>query len=625
MNYTRTRLTENGLDAVVAAPHADRVDLCLFDGDGEVRLPMDPDGAGRHRLFVAGIGPGRQYGFRTHGPWAPAQGLLHDPSHLLSDPAALALTGAYRAHPAVGHDVRGIDTAPFVPRSVTVDPPAPPRPGPGTAWDNTVIYETHVRGLTMQHPDVDPRLRGTYLGAASEPVIEHLERLGVTTVELMPVAHHITEPFLQAQGRTNYWGYSTLAWFAPHGGYATADDGRQVWEFAAMIDRFHAAGLEVIVDVVFNHTAEGSEVGPILSLKGFDNEGWYRLDHEARYVDWTGTGNTVNTASPVVRATILEALRWWAEGLGVDGFRFDLGVVLGRNTTGKFQREDLAWLTADPVVGARKLIAEPWDLGPDGYQLGNFGAPWREWNGRFRDDVRDYWRGAGSTAGLIRRLEGSEELFPTRNGVNFVTAHDGFTLADLVSYDRKHNEANGELNSDGHGDNRSWNSGVEGPSDDPEVLENRRLRAAAMLSTLLLSAGTPMLLGGDELGRTQRGNNNAYSIDGPLTWFDWTELPWVEMVGRLAALRPKIVGSPRPIWTTLDGASWPAEGLAPVRGLRGGIVLTFNPTAQEHTVALPEGKWGLAVDSAGPVPMGDAELYESDAPVPAWSVRVFTR
>ena len=391
----------------VSAPTAETVELCLFDPSGtETRRDLTRDDEGNHSGFVPGVTAGQLYGLRTHGPWEPRNGLWHDPSLLLLDPYARAVSGRFEDHPSVHHDGPRWDTADIVPMGVAVEPPPRPRPGPGTAWRDTVIYETHVRGLTMCHPDVEPELRGTYLGAASPPVIDHLQKLGVTSVELMPVAHHVTEPFLQERGKTNYWGYSTLAWFAPHGGYATADDGRQLSEFSTMVDRFHAAGLEVIVDVVFNHTAEGGIEGPILSMKGLDNGGWYRLDPRDRhvYVDWTGTGNTVATQHPGVRSAIRSALLWWANDLGVDGFRFDLAVTLGRDRR-DFDPRHLDWLTQDPALAHVKLIAEPWDLGPGGYRLGQFGKRWGEWNGVFRDDVPRCVAGKGKPPGSRRRAD----------------------------------------------------------------------------------------------------------------------------------------------------------------------------------------------------------------------------
>ena len=605
-------LTAAGARAEIFAPAAELVELCLFGPDGsEVRHDLEPGGDGWHRGDVAGVRAGQSYGFRTHGPWDPVRGLWHHPDLLLQDPYARAMSGDYVDHPSLLHGGPRADTGPWVPRSVLVDTPPRPRPGPKVPWEDTVVYETHVRGLTIAHPDVDPALRGTYLGACSEPVIDHLLRLGVTTVELMPVAQHVTESFLQRRGLRNYWGYSTLLWFAPHGAYATADDGRQVAEFAEMVDRFHAAGLEVVVDVVFNHTAEGDLEGPILAQKGFDNPGWYRWA-DGDYVDWTGTGNTIDTANPRVREAIVAALRWWAEDLGVDGFRFDLAVTLGRDGGGHFDPAHLEWLAADPVLSDRKLIAEPWDLGPHGYRLGGFGGDWREWNARFRDDVRDFWRGHGNAWALATRLGGSADVFGHRSpfaSVNFVTAHDGFTMEDLVSYDRKHNEANREDNRDGHDDNRSWNSGVEGPTDDPEILEIRRRRAAALTTTLLLANGVPMLLGGDELGRTKSGNNNSYPLDQP-NWYRWSEQPRSALIGRLTSLRRE--------WPELRAVEPHLVHDHPVTVVEmGRLVLLCNPTGDAHHVPVPGGDWVLLLDSSD---VDASSKVGGEVTVPAWSV-----
>jgi len=613
-------LRDAGADFSVIAPGAEAVELCLFHPDGsEQRIALATGDDGHHSAFVPGVQPGQHYGYRVHGPWDPVRGLLHDPAKLLLDPFARAVAGEFTDHPAVHSGTHGVDSAPWVPRGVVTPRPPRPRPGPGTPWSATVVYETHVRGLTKAHPEVDPAIAGTFLGAAAGPIVEHLKSLGVTTVEFMPVAHHVAEDLLQKKGQTNYWGYSTLGWFAPHAGYATGDDGRQVAEFAAMVDAFHAAGLEVVLDVVFNHTAEGGGTGPILSMKGFANSLWYRLAPEGGYVDWTGTGNTVATSHPTTRAVILAALRWWSEDLGVDGFRFDLGVTLGRGDDGIFDPSNLTWLTDDPVVGSRKLIAEPWDLGPDGYRVGQFGDGWVEWNSRYRDDIRDVWRGAGSVDRLSVRVDGSPDIFGSRGvtaGVNLVTAHDGFTLADLVAYDHKHNEVNGEGNRDGHDDNRSWNSGVEGPTDDPAILQVRDRRAAALVTTLLISAGAPMLLGGDELGRSQSGNNNAYSIDDPNAWYDWSRAPLADLIARVAALRrdhPQLVGGER---------SWSAnpDGLVPMRLEVPGFLVAFNPSPDDVVVTLPPGRWHLILDSSGAPAEG---VFAADASVPSWTVRVF--
>ena len=601
------------------------VELCLFDSAGnETRHPLTRDGSGYHRGFVPGVAAGTAYGLRTHGPWDPGRGLWHHPSLLLLDPYARAVTGHFDDHPSLRHQGPRLDTAPRVPKGVLVPTPPRPRPGPSVPWSETVVYETHVRGLTRLHPDIPESERGTYTAAASGPVLDHLRRMGVTTVELMPVAHFVPEPFLQARGLTNYWGYSTLAWFAPHAGYATGDDGRQLIEFAAMVDAFHAAGVEVIVDVVFNHTVEGNLNGPILSMKGLDNPGWYRLDGQGDYVDWTGTGNTVATHHPHIRQTILEALRWWKTSLGVDGFRFDLGVTLGREQE-NFEPGHLRWLTDDPVLEGCKLIAEPWDLGPHGYRLGGFGYGWSEWNARFRDDVRDFWTGRGDPFTLAARMGGSTDVFGARApqaSVNFVTAHDGFTLADLVSYDHKHNQANGEANGDGHDDNRSWNSGVEGPTDDPAILEVRRRRAAAHLATLLLAAGVPMLLGGDELGRTQGGNNNAYPLDNEISWYDWSDPVHADLVHRAIACRRRLPL----LWSghhqVLESEHGSGRAAIEIREGDASLLVVPSQAEADRPFTLPSGEWRLELDSTGPEVEG--EVHSGEVIIPAWSLRLYS-
>ena len=611
------RLTSSGADVAIHAPTADLVELCLFDGDGsETRLPLSRDASGWHRASVPGIEPGRRYGFRTHGPWKPEEGLWHHPDLLLLDPFALAVSGAYTHHPAVGHHGERADTAPHVPRSVAAPTPPRPRPGPQVPWEERVIYETHVRGLTKLHPDVPEELRGTFLGAATPPVIDHVKRMGVTTVELLPVAHHVTEPFLQHRGLTNYWGYSTLAWFAPHAGYSTGEDGRQLVEFAEMVDRFHEADLEVVVDVVFNHTAEGDLNGPILSYKGIDNRGWYRLDENAAYIDWTGTGNTIDTGNQQVRTAILEALRWWATDLGVDGFRFDLAVTLGRDGGPDFDPRHLEWITREPALAEVVLIAEPWDLGPHGYRLGGFPPGWSEWNGAYRDQVRDLWRGHYQPETVSRRIGGSGDIFGDRHpdaSVNFITAHDGFTLADLVAYDHKHNWANGEDNRDGHDDNRSWNSGVEGPTDDPQILQTRKRRAASMLMTLLLSAGTPMIQGGDELASSLQGNNNAYALDEP-NWYRWEEAPFADLIAAATSARRSHPGLRSPDRVEPIGHH---PLVVEIEGQGEKLLLVANPSDRAATLSLPpDRQWEIELGST------EEMAIEPDGSftVGAWSV-----
>ena len=525
----------------------DEVRLCLFDADGaETQLAMpDRDGDIWHG-FVAGVGSGQAYGFRVSGPFDPGRGLRYNPAKLLLDPYARAIAGDVRFGPeVVGHSLENplapspLDSAQHVPRSL-VSAALPPvaEPKPRRALADTILYEVHVRGFTATHPGVPKELRGTYAGLAHDAALEHLADLGVTAVELLPVHRSVPEQFLVDRGLTNYWGYNTIGFFAPQANYSAAArvgrPGGEIDEFRAMVDALHAAGLEVILDVVFNHTAEGGAGGPTLCFRGLYNPAYYRLvpSDPSSYFDTTGTGNSLNTDHPATLRLIMDSLRYWLSQMGVDGFRFDLAATLGRGN-GAFDPVSAFFdlVAQDPVISEAKLIAEPWDVGQmDSYEVGRFPPLWSEWNGRFRDTVRDWWRSQdGRLAEFASRLCGSSDIYGDRAegrrpsaSVNFVTVHDGLTLRDLVSYDQKHNEANGENNRDGTNDNRSWNCGVEGPTDDPDVLTLRARQERAFLLTLLLSGGVPLLLGGDELGRTQRGNNNAYCQDNEITWFDWS-------------------------------------------------------------------------------------------------------
>ncbi|MEU2561462.1 glycogen debranching protein GlgX [Streptomyces longispororuber] len=517
---------------------ADRVDLVLVheDGSHDTAVLPEVDGFVWH-CYLPGVGPGQRYGYRVHGPWEPAAGHRCNPAKLLLDPYARAFEGQVDHHPSLferaADGPEPADSAGHTPLSVVTDPSfdwegdRPPR----HPYAESVIYEAHVRGLSLRHPGVPAELRGTYAGLASDAVVDHLVSLGVTAVELMPVHQFVQDGFLRDRGLSNYWGYTSIGFFAPHNAYAAhGSRGEQVDEFKAMVKKLHAAGLEVILDVVYNHTAEGNENGPTLAFRGIDNASYYRLveDDPARYFDTTGTGNSLLMRHPNVLQLVMDSLRYWVTEMHVDGFRFDLAATLAR------QFHDVDRLSAffdlvqqDPVVSRVKLIAEPWDVGEGGYQVGNFPPLWSEWNGKYRDSVRDFWRGADhALAEFASRLTGSSDLYQhdrrrPRASVNFVTAHDGFTLRDLVSYDEKHNEANGEGNQDGENDNRSWNCGVEGPTADPAVLELRARQQRNFLATLLLSQGIPMLAHGDELGRTQRGNNNAYCQDNEISWVDW--------------------------------------------------------------------------------------------------------
>ncbi|MGW7535780.1 glycogen debranching protein GlgX [Amycolatopsis sp. NPDC054798] len=540
---------------------AEHVDLCLFDEEGkETRSRLEEVDGFVHHGYLLGVGPGQRYGFRVHGPHDPIRGQRCNPSKLLIDPYAKALSRgvdwsetlfSYRFDDP--DQFNEDDSAGHVPYSLVVSPFfdwANDR-SPGVPYHETVIYETHVRGMTMTHPFVPERLRGTYAGLAHPAVVEHLQKLGVTTVELMPVHQFVTDHGLDEKGLRNYWGYNTIGYFAPHDGYAAMQGhGGQVQEFKGMVRALHEAGIEVILDVVYNHTAEGNHLGPTLSMRGIDNEAYYRLveDDPQYYMDYTGTGNSLNVRSPHTLQLIMDSLRYWVTEMHVDGFRFDLASALAREFYDVDRLSTFFDLVQqDPIVSQVKLIAEPWDVGPGGYQVGNFPPLWTEWNGQYRDTVRDFWRGEPSTLGeFASRITGSSDLYQDDGrrpfaSINFVTAHDGFTLADLVSYNEKHNEANGEDNRDGADDNRSWNCGVEGPTDDEEVLALRARQRRNLLATLLLSQGVPMLLHGDELGRTQQGNNNAYCQDTELSWMDWelaTEnADLVEFTAALTAFR----------------------------------------------------------------------------------------
>jgi isoamylase len=539
---------------------AEKVELCLFDDDGaERRIPLTEVEGHVHHAYLPGIGPGQRYGYRVHGPYDPPRGLRCNPNKLLLDPYAKAMEGAVRWDQAMyGYrfgdpDSRDdTDSAPYTMRSVVINPffgwghDRPPR----TPYHDTVIYEAHVRGLTINHPKIPERIRGTYAALGHPEIVDHLTGLGVTALELMPVHQFVTDHALEQRGLTNYWGYNTIGFFAPHNRYSSSGQlGQQVLEFKAMVKALHEANIEVILDVVYNHTAEGNHLGPTLSMRGIDNTAYYRLveDDKRYYMDTTGTGNSLLMRSPHALQLIMDSLRYWVTEMHVDGFRFDLASSLAR------ELHEVDRLSAffdlvqqDPVLSQVKLIAEPWDVGPGGYQVGNFPGRWTEWNGRYRDTIRDLWRGEpAALPEFASRLTGSSDLYQDDSrrpaaSINFVTCHDGFTLRDLVSYNDKHNEANGEDNRDGSDDNRSWNCGVEGPA--TGAVENlREQQKRNFLSTLFLSQGVPMLSHGDELGRTQRGNNNAYCQDNEISWVDWSDVRenWLllSFTKRLAKLR----------------------------------------------------------------------------------------
>jgi isoamylase len=640
---------------------AERVELCLFDADGQERRIVMPESTGYvWHCYLPNVGPGQRYGYRVHGRYAPEDGVRCIPEKLLLDPYAKAIDGELRWDQALfpypfgdphGPPERS-DSAPFMPRSVVIDPSFDwgDDRRPRIPAQDTVIYELHVKGFTARHPDVPEALRGTYAGLAHPAAIEHLTSLGVTTVELLPIHQFVHDAHLVERGLRNYWGYNSIGFLAPHDEYAsTRRSGSQVTEFKAMVKALHAAGIEVILDVVYNHTAEGNHLGPMLSMKGIDNAAYYRLmpDDRRHYMDYTGTGNTLNVRHPHSLQLIMDSLRYWITDMHVDGFRFDLAAALAR------ELHEVDRLSAffdlihqDPTVNEVKLIAEPWDVGDGGYQVGNFPPQWAEWNGRYRDTMRDVWRGEQHTLGEFgSRLTGSSDLYETNGrrpyaSINFVTAHDGFTLHDLVSFERKHNEANGEGGRDGDDHNRSVNHGVEGATDDPAVLAARRRHRRNLMATLLLSQGVPMILGGDEIGRTQRGNNNAYCQDNELSWFDWegADTAFLEFTQALIRFRSEhpafrrrrwflgrsVLGADthdiawfRPDGTEMSGDDWAAgwqgglgvflsgDGLVDVHGepvLDDSFFLAFNTIPTAVGFCIPNAdhgrRWKVVIDTA---------------------------
>jgi isoamylase len=590
----------SGTNFSVFSEVAERVELCLFDEEGkETRIGMDERDRYNWHVYLTGVGPGQQYGYRVHGPWDPARGLRCCPNKLLLDPNCKAVSGTiqwsdalfpYRMDKPDAAACSSSDDAGLMMKSVIVNPYFnwSNEHRPHTPLEDTIIYELHVKGFTKRHPALPPELRGTYAGLAHPAAIEYLKSLGITAVELMPVHQFVHDRRLLDQGLRNYWGYNSICYFAPHNEYSfTGDRGQQVQEFKQMVYNLHEAGIEVILDVVYNHTAEANHLGPILCYKGIDNPAYYRLveDDLQHYMDYTGTGNSLNMRHPVVLELIMDSLRYWITEMHVDGFRFDLAATLAR------ELKDVDRLSAffdiihqDPIINQVKLIAEPWDVGEGGYQVGRFPVLWSEWNGMYRDTMRDYWRGKDGTLGqFASRFTGSSDLYENtgrkpRASINFITAHDGFTLHDLVTYEQKHNEANLEDNKDGTDDNRSCNYGVEGETDDPALNDLRARQVRNFLTTLLLSQGVPMILGGDELGRTQRGNNNAYCQDNDLSWFDWehADMNLKEFTAQLIRLRREhpvfhrrgwyqgrsIRGSPALEdigWFRLDGADMPGD------------------------------------------------------------------
>ena len=668
-----------GTNFSLFSEHAERVEICLFDDEGEeTRIEISQRRALNWHCYLPGVGPGQRYGFRVHGPYAPSGGHRFNPAKLLIDPYAKAIDGVVdwvhdaNVLPYVPDGTEDADLEPddeddalAMPKSVVIDDAflwegdRPPR----VPFADTVIYETHVRGFTMRHPGVREDLRGTYAGLASDDAIAYLRDLGITAVEVLPVHHISDESFLVERGLRNYWGYSTIGYLAPHSEYAaTGRRGEQVREFKGMVKAMHRAGIEVILDVVYNHTAEGNHLGPMLSFKGTDNYSYYRLVPEDRrhYMDFTGTGNSLNPVHPSVLRMIMDSLRYWVVECHVDGFRFDLASALAREL---FDVDRLSAffdvIHQDPVLSQVKLIAEPWDVGPGGYQVGNFPVLWSEWNGVYRDTMRDFWRGRANVGEFAQRLSGSADLYQADGrdpfaSINFITAHDGFTLRDLVCYEQKHNEANLEDNQDGTDDNRSWNCGVEGDTDDPEILALRARRQRNFLTTLFVSQGTPMLLGGDEMHRTQDGNNNAWCQDNELSWFDWSDDPrkaelrdFTRRVIRLRREHPvfrsesflrgqevKGSGLPDVWWFRPDGRKmtrrdWqggePVLGMflngleIPTPGPRGvdvqddSFVLLFNAHAEDRMFMLPRrrfgAQWELELSTTDPAAEAGSARY----------------
>ena len=570
--------TGKGVNFSLFSAHATKVELCLYDDTGEneiarVALPEYTNEVWHG--FLPDARPGTLYGYRVHGPYEPENGHRFNPNKLLMDPYAKALVGHIKWGPEIfGYKLESEDdttfderdSAPFMPKCRVIDPAFTwgEDRAPATPWDQTLIYETHVRGYTKLHPAVPENLRGTFRGLAHPEVIRHMKAIGVTAVELLPIHSFVDDSYLIDKNLKNYWGYNTISFFTPARRYASVPD-FAFSEFKEMVARLHDAGLEVILDVVYNHTAEGNERGPTLSFKGIDNASYYRLlpDKKRYYINDTGTGNTVNLSHPRVIQMVTDSLRYWVQEMHVDGFRFDLGTILAREPYGFDQQSGfLRAVGQDPVLSQVKLIAEPWDCGPGGYQVGGFAPGWAEWNDRYRDTVREYWKGdSGTVPDLATRVTGSADFFnhrgrPAWSTINFVTAHDGFTLNDVVSYNEKHNEANGEDNKDGSSNNMSWNCGAEGPTDDPEINALRERQIRNMLATLLLSRGTPMLLAGDEFARTQNGNNNAYCQDNEISWLNWNlqdkGKSLVAFVARLARARQRYPVLHRSRWLTAE-------------------------------------------------------------------------
>lgn len=674
-----------GTNFALFSEHATGVELCLFDRDDrETRIAFTEVSNFVWHGYLPGVGPGQRYGFRVYGPYDPENGFRFNPNKLLIDPygkaidgdvlPGAAISGYEWQDPAEDLSFSDSDSARLVPKSVVVDQTFDWEGDTllRTPWHETIIYETHVKGFTNRHPEIPLALRGTYAGMAHPAAIQHLQRLGITAVELMPIHHFLANPgHLVDKGLKNYWGYDSINYFSPYSGYSASGTlGQQVVEFKEMVKALHRAGIEVILDVVYNHTGEGNHLGPTLSLRGIDNKNYYRLveGNERYYMDFTGCGNSLYVRHPQVLKLITDSLRYWVTEMHVDGFRFDLASALAREL---YEVNSLAAffdiIHQDPVLADVKLIAEPWDVGDGGYQVGNFPVLWSEWNGKYRDTVRDFWRGEDETLGeFAYRLTGSPDLYFQQNGrrpnasINFITAHDGFTLNDVVSYNEKHNEANGEDNCDGESHNRSWNCGIEGETDDPEILQLRERQRRNFLTTLMLSQGIPMLLGGDELGRTQKGNNNGYCQDSDISWFNWnlvqenTEL--LDFCRELIYFRRQhpvfrrrkwfqgqaIRGVPDIGWYNPDGSEMTQEqwdigyaksialflngNMIPSPGPQGqkisddSFLLFFNAHWETIAFALPNGfpnqKWKMVIDTKVPRFVHDDRVFTGEQTIP---------
>ena len=668
----------SGTNFAIFSEAAEKVELCLFDDGVETRIPLTEVDAFIWHAYLPTVQAGQLYGYRVYGPYDPANGARANGSKLLLDPYAKATSGDIDWDQSLFSYTFGDedssnneDSASHMMRGVVVNPyfDWTGESSPRIAYNDTVIYEAHVKGLTQTHPDIPEEQRGTYAGIAHPAVIEHLQKLGITAIELMPVHQFVNDSVLQDKGLSNYWGYNTIGFFAPHAAYSsTGDHGQQVLEFKSMVRALHHAGTEVILDVVYNHTAEGNHLGPTISFRGVDNAAYYRLvdDDMKHYMDYTGTGNSFNVRHPHSLQLIMDSLRYWVTEMHVDGFRFDLASTLAREFYDVDKLSTFFELVQqDPVVSQVKLIAEPWDIGPGGYQVGNFPPQWTEWNGKYRDTVRDFWRGEPATLGeFVSRLSGSPELYEASGrrpvaSINFVTAHDGFTLRDLVSYNEKNNIANGEDNNDGESHNRSWNGGAEGETDDLVVLEIRARQQRNFITTLFLSQGVPMLLHGDEMGRTQTGNNNTYAQDSELSWVDWANIDeslmeFTSMVATLRANHPvfrrkrfftgrhvkRAEGEPlRDVeWMSTDASAmteqdWDVDYVKSIgmflngdgiraRDARGqdisdaNFLLYFNASEEGVTFELPSAEygahWDLVLDTAIPIaPEGNVLAGES--------------